>query len=80
MARVRVSTTVDSDLLAQARSIHQGEKDASLIEAALRALLKEHLAGVVDAAYLWAYRQQPVEMRDEWGDLTAFLDAAARPA
>ncbi|WP_256829886.1 hypothetical protein [Ornithinimicrobium faecis] len=32
----------------------------------------------VDLAYLEAYRQIPMDTPDEWGDLVAFLNAAAR--
>lgn len=78
MAKVRVSTTVDADLLARARSIYSGRTDASLVEAALEALLKQHRSAEIDAAYLRAYRDTPVDEIDEWGDLAAFADAAAR--
>lgn len=78
MAKVRISTTVDADLLARARGVHAGRTDASMLEAALQALLREHREGEVDRAYLEAYRDSPVDTRDEWGDLSSFLDAAAR--
>lgn len=78
MAKVRVSTTVDADLLDRARKAHAGQTDASLVEAALEALLRQHRAAEVDAAYLRAYREKPANTPDEWGDLTTFLDAAAR--
>lgn len=78
MARVRVSTTVDAELLACARKAHAGRTDASLVEEALEALLRNHRAAEVDEAYARAYRASPVEAPDEWGDLTTFLDAAAR--
>ena len=78
MAKVRVSTTVDADLLARARALSTGTTDASLLEAALTALLREHREAEIDRDYLQAYRDQPVETRDEWGDLTSFLDAAAK--
>lgn len=78
MPKVRVSTTVDADLLARARATHSGPTDASLLEAALEALLRQHRAAEVDRAYLEAYRATPVEIDDEWGDLASFLDAASR--
>lgn len=78
MARVRVSTTVDADLWERARRLRGGPTDASVVEAALTALLREHRAAEVDRAYLEAYHAAPVESPDEWGDLPAFLDAAAR--
>ena len=77
MTKVRVSTTVEVELLERARAAHAGPTDASLLEAALEALLREHRAGEVDRAYLDAYRAQPMDTRDEWGDLATFLDAAA---
>lgn len=78
MAKVRVSTTVDVELLDRARKAHEGPTDASLVEAALEALLREHRAAEVDQAYLAAYRRNPVDTKDEWGDLSAFLDEATR--
>ena len=78
MAKVRVSTTVDADLLARARETHAGRTDASLVEAALKALLRQHRSAEIDAAYRRAYRDAPVDEPDEWGDLAAFVDAAAR--
>jgi hypothetical protein len=76
MARTRLSTTVDSDLLAGARSIRSGAPDAALIDEALRALLARHRAAEIDASYA-AYDRQPLGEADEWGDLAAFREAAA---
>ncbi|MFK5689186.1 type II toxin-antitoxin system VapB family antitoxin [Ornithinimicrobium sp. LYQ92] len=73
-----MSTTVDAELLARAREIRSGGTDASLVEEALQALLRNHRAAEVDEAYARAYRETPVEAPDEWGDLTTFLDAATR--
>jgi hypothetical protein len=39
MSRIRLSTTVDADLLGIARSVRSGLTDAALIDAALAALL-----------------------------------------
>ena len=78
MPKVRVSTTVDADLLARAREVCSGRTDASLVEAALEALLRQHRSAEIDAAYLRAYRDTPVDETDEWGDLASFADAAAR--
>lgn len=78
MARVRVSTTVDDALLASARAVHGGGTDASLLEAALEALLREHRSAEVDEAYARAYAETPEGTPDEWGDLSTFLDAARR--
>lgn len=76
MAKERVSTTVDSDLLAAARGLRVGPTDASLLEAALQALLREHRESEIDRDYARAYAEQPAETHDGWGDLGAFLDAA----
>lgn len=76
MARNRVSTTVDESLLRQARGIHAGTTDASLLDDALRALLSRHRSVEVDAAYT-AYDDHPIDEPDEWGDLASFRAAAA---
>lgn len=76
MARVRVSTTVDESMLAEARRIRGDVTDATLIDEALRALLASHRAGEVDASY-GAYDTHPICEPDEWGDLASFRAAAA---
>ena len=76
MARTRLSTTVDADLLAQARGIAAGATDAALIDQALGALLARHRAAEVDAAYA-AYDRHPLHEPDAWGDLASFRRAAA---
>ena len=76
MARVRISTTVDEHLLANARRARAGVGDAALIDEALGALLARHRAAQVDAAYA-AYDQHPLDEADEWGDLASFREAAA---
>jgi hypothetical protein len=76
MPRVRVSTTVDEDLLASARQARAGVSDAVLIDEALGALLARHRAAEVDAAYS-AYDEHPLDEADEWGDLASFREAAA---
>lgn len=78
MPRVRVSTTVDADLLRRARAVHGAGTDASMLEAALLALLREHRAGEVDEAYRAAYERTPPDTPDDWGDLGTFLDGARR--
>lgn len=75
MPRVRISTTVDSELLTQARSLEH-PNDSSLVEEALRALIARHRAVVHDAAYA-AYERLPPESPDQWGDLASWRDAAA---
>lgn len=74
MARIRLSTTVDPELLRQARELRPGS-DASLVEAALTALLKEHRRAEVDATYAAAYADHPLDEPDEWGDLASSGDA-----
>jgi hypothetical protein len=77
MARVRVSTTVDEALLRTARQLRRDGTDAALLDAALQALLAQHRATALDASYA-AYDEVPIEGQDEWGDLGAFREAAAR--
>lgn len=76
MARTRISTTVDSTLLDDARRTGVGINDAQLIDAALGALLRRHRRAEVDAAYSAAYVDQPLDEGDAWGDLSSFRDAA----
>jgi hypothetical protein len=76
MPRVRVSTTVDEELLSRARAITPGTTDASVIDHALEALLARHRAAEIDAAYS-AYDEHPLDEPDEWGDLASFSEAAA---
>ena len=75
MPRRRVSTTVDEDLLAQARGLHTGTTDAALFDDALRALVAHHRSAEIDAAYR-AYDEHPIDEADEWGDLASFHEAA----
>jgi Arc/MetJ family transcription regulator len=77
MTRTRISTTVDADLLANARRSHDGMSDSELIDDALAALLARHRATEVDAAYAAAYSAHPIDEADEWGDLDSFRSAAA---
>lgn len=76
MARVRVSTTVDEELLESARRLRGRTTDAALLDEALRALLARHRAAEVDASYA-AYDEHPLDEPDEWGDLASFREAAA---
>ena len=75
MSRVRVSTTVDEDVLAEARRICIGVRDAALIDEALRALIARRRAAEIDDAYT-AYDEHPLDEADEWGDLASFHEAA----
>jgi hypothetical protein len=76
MPRVRISTTVDQQLLNQARKVKEGTPDSVLIDGALAALLARHRAAEVDAAYA-SYDDHPLGEEDEWGDLASFRAAAA---
>ncbi len=76
MNRTRLSTTVDAELLDNARSVRSGVTDATLIDEALRALLVRHRSAEVDASYA-AYDEHPADEPDEWGDLASFRRAAA---
>jgi hypothetical protein len=75
MARVRISTTVDAQLLSAARETRSGLNDSALIDEALGALLARNRALEIDAAYA-AYDRLPVDADDEWGDLASFRAAA----
>lgn len=77
MARVRISTTVDESTLHAARAAHGGGTDASLIEAALAALLAQHRRATIDAAYATAYASDAPGDRDEWGELGEWHAAVA---
>lgn len=76
MPRVRVSTTVDDTLLARAREARPELNDAALLDQALQAMVTQHRAAELDAAYA-AYDAIPLDAPDEWGDLASFRDAAA---
>jgi len=76
MNRIRLSTTVDAELLQSARNLALGSTDATLIDEALRALLVRHRSAEVDASYA-AYDDHPVDEPDEWGDLASWRQAAA---
>lgn len=75
MTRVRLSTTVDEQLLEGARRVHEGKPDSMVIDDALAALLARNRSAQVDAAYA-AYDEHPLDEQDEWGDLAAFREAA----
>lgn len=78
MARTRLSTTVDRDLLEHARRARIGVNDAELIDEALAALLAQHRAAEIDAEYAVAYAAHPIDEPDEWGDLESFRAAVTR--
>lgn len=72
---MRISTTVDQQLLAAARQTRTGVNDSALIDEALDALLTRNRAVEIDAAYA-AYDRLPLDTDDEWGDLASFRTAA----
>jgi len=76
MARTRVSTTVDEQLLRDARGALSTLTDAALLDKALAALLDRQRAAEIDASYR-AYDEHPVEESDAWGDLASFREAAS---
>lgn len=75
MTRVRVSTTVDEQLLVDARRVRAGSTDASLLDEALQAFLARHRSVEIDAAYA-AYEEHPLTEADAWGDLASWREAA----
>lgn len=74
--RIRLSTTVDAELLSSARGVRAGMTDAALIDEALGALLARYRPAEVDASYA-AYDKHPMDEPDEWGDLASWRRAAA---
>jgi hypothetical protein len=76
MARTRLSTTVDAELLEGARRVRSGVSDGKLIDEALQALLLRHRSAEIDASYA-AYDEHPLGEPDAWGDLASFRQAAA---
>lgn len=69
-------TTVDGDLLHDARELRNGVNDAALLDEALAALLARHRSARTDASYA-AYDDHPIDEPDAWGDLASFRAAAA---
>lgn len=75
MNRTRLSTTVDAQLLNNARRARSGITDAALIDEALGALLARHRSAELDASYA-AYDEHPADEPDHWGDLASWRRAA----
>jgi hypothetical protein len=76
MARTRISTTVDDELLTKAREVTGAPSDSVLFDRALDALLTHHRRAEIDSAYA-VHDEHPVDEADEWGDLGSFRSAAA---
>jgi hypothetical protein len=74
MKRTRLSTTVDTQLLNDARRMRSGTTDATLVDEALRAFLARFRSAEIDASYA-AYDQHPADEPDEWGDLASWRRA-----
>lgn len=72
---MRVSTTVDGEVLASARRLCSKLSDAALLDEALRALVAQHRASEIDAEYR-RYDRVPLDETDQWGDLESFRRAA----
>jgi hypothetical protein len=77
MPRVRVSTTVDAELLQDARHYVEPRNDAALLDQALNLLVQQYRRAEIDASYA-AYDEHPLDEPDEWGSLAAWRDAAGR--
>ena len=76
MAKARISTTVEADLLEEARAL-LGTNDSTLMERALAALIAQHRAAAIDASYA-AYDETPMDAPDAWGDLESWGEAVGR--
>ena len=76
MSRIRVSTTVDEEGLANARRLRPNVSDSVLLDEALQALCNRHRSAEIDASYA-AYDEHPLEAVDDWGDLASFREAAS---
>jgi hypothetical protein len=75
IARTRISTTVDAEVLSASRRARAGVPDSILLDEALAALLAQRRAAEIDAAYS-AYDAHPLDEPDAWGDLASFRAAA----
>lgn len=75
MARLRLSTTADADLLQSARKV-TGMKDSLLVDEALAALPARRPSAETGASYA-VYDEHPLDEPDAWGDLASFRRAAS---
>jgi len=75
MNRIRLSTTVDAGLLANARAARSGVAHGALIDEALSALPAQHRSAQTDTGYT-AYDEHPADEPDEWGDLASWRSGA----
>ena len=78
MSRVRVSTTVDENLLADARRALEGQPDAVVIDEALRSLLRRHRSAELDAEYA-AYDAHRLESPTSGATWRRFATQPPRP-
>ena len=74
MTRVRLSTTVDGDLLEQVRQLDTDKNDATLVDEAMTALLRSRRRAEIDTQFE-VYDRLPLSTPDAWGDLESWLDA-----
>lgn len=72
-----MSTTVDADLLSEARRLTSPVNDSSLLETALHELIAVHQRRQIAESYQ-TYEQLPLSTPDAWGDLESFLNASGR--
>ena len=75
MSRVKLSTTVDEELLSEARRLHEGMADSALVEAGRAALVRELRDEPLARLYAEAYKRYPADEPDDWGDVRTLLDA-----
>lgn len=73
MPRIRVSTTVDGELLETARQYMQGAKDAELLDEALRLLVAREHRSEIDRQIRDGYDRHPIDEPDEWGSLADWV-------
>lgn len=75
MPRIRVSTTVDGELIEKARGYREGVKDADLLDEALGLLVAQERRIEIDRALTEGYTKHPVDEPDRWGVLPEWVDA-----
>ncbi len=71
-----MSTTVDGELLEEARRLRANVNDATLFDEALIALVARNRAREIDSAHA-GYGEFPIDDSDEWGNLAEFRAGVA---
>jgi hypothetical protein len=74
--RIQVSTTVDDQLLKDARHVRIRLSGTALLDEALAALLARYTNSEIDASYS-AYDDKPIDGPEERGDMGSFREAAS---